>query len=199
MSAISSEVRLEQLTADATRCGSLALFNRLIAEGKTPEAAAMYACQQAPGTKNTDRAFCQGQQRKMNGMSPLVGGMLQRAAKKAGIQTAGKYYMSGLGKATDKHAWVSSAEDVLTVAKQRNLNIEGVVNHKAVKREDKEQVSVPLAPDVIRQIEKKMLRADPGLLERVKNNKHARRELHEAIVDKHARKKRYKKSNRLLK
>src|SRR4051812_11083036 len=102
MSGVSQQVRLAQLQADADRCGpdSRALFDRLIGEGKMPEAAAMYACQQAPGTKNTDRAFCQGQQRKMAGMSKLVGGMLHDRARKAGINTSGKYYMSGIGKAT---------------------------------------------------------------------------------------------------
>lgn len=199
MSAISSSVRLEQLRADADACGGRELFDRLIAEGKTPEAAAMYACQQAPGTKNTDRAFCQGQQRKMESMSPLVRGMLQGRAKAAGLDTRGKYYVGGPFGAHDARSWVTSSEDLITVAKRNNLNLEGVLNHKADRTDVAPKESVPLAPGVIRQIEKKMLRADPALRERVKNNKHARLELHEAIVEKHARKKRYKKSNRLLK
>lgn len=199
MSAISSSVRLEQLRADAQACGELALFDRLISEGKTPEAAAMYACSQAPGTKNTDRAFCQGQQRKMENMSPLVRGMLQKRAKAAGIDTQGKYYIGGPFGAHDARSWVTSSEDLITVAKRNNLNLEGVINRKADRTEAPEKEKPALAPDVIRQIEKKMLRQDPGLLAKVKNNKHARRELHEQIVEKHARKKRFKKSSRLLK
>jgi hypothetical protein len=192
---ISKEVRLSQLQTDAERCGpeALALFKRLVKQGTSPEAAAMYACQQAPGTKNTDRAFCQGQRRKMEGMGQLAGGMLHRAARKAGINTQGKFYMSGLGKATDPHAWVATADDVLTVAKKRNLNVEGVVNHKAIVK-DYVPPERNVAPDIVRNIEKQMLRKDPGLRERVAKSKHARKELREAIVDKHARRKHARQS-----
>jgi hypothetical protein len=203
VSAIASDVRLEQLTADADACGpeARALFDRLIAEGKTPEAAAMYACQQAPGTKNTDRAFSQGQQRKMENMSPLVRGMLQDRARKAGIDSRGKYYVGGLadrGKGpSDPSAWVTCAEDVLTVCKAKNLQCDGVLNRQAVKK-DQPKKEIGLAPDIVRNIERKMLRADPALRARVQKNKHARRELHEQIVEKHSRKKRPMKANRLL-
>lgn len=202
MSAIAKDVRLEQLKADADRCGpeARALFDRLIAEGKTPEAAAMYACQQAPGTKNTDRAFCQGQQRKMERMSPLVRGMLQKRAKAAGIDTRGKYYLGGLGERgkgpTDPASWVTCSDDVLTVAKAKNLNVEGVISRKAVQKE----AAPPkpgLAPDIVNNLAKQAMAKDPALAERVRKSRHARQELRESIIDKHARKKRPAK--RLLK
>jgi len=200
MSAASTEVRLAQLQADADRCGPEArkLFDRLIKEGKTPEAAAMYACQQAPGTRGSDRAFCDGQRRKMENMTPWLRKRLQDDAKKAGINTNGRYYVGGLGKPTDPAAWVTSSDDVLTVCKARNYDCDGVIRHKAIAKE-KPTESIRLAPRVIRDIEKKMLRQDPALAERVRKNKYARRELHEQIMEKHARKKTFKKSNRLLK
>ena len=196
MSGIDREVRLAQLTADADACGPEArsLFDRLIREGKTPEAAAMYACQQAPGTRNTDRAFCQGQRRKMEGMSPLVGGMLHRTAAKAGINTAGKYYMSGIGKATDPAAWVTCAEDLLTVAKARNLNIEGVINRKAVETAPVIKPSEKVAPDIVNRLARKAIEADPALREKVSNSPRARQELREKIIEKHGRKKFTKKT-----
>src|SRR5687767_13139165 len=123
MGAIAADVRLAQLQADADACGSeaRALFDRLMAEGKSAEAAAMYACQQAPGTRFTDKAFCQGQRRKMEGMTPWLRKMLQAEAKQAGINTSGKFYIGGLadrGKGPrDPAAWVTCAEDVLTIAK----------------------------------------------------------------------------------
>ena len=196
MSAISPEVRLEQLRADADRCGSdaRALFDRLLAEGKTPEAAAMYACQQAPGTRFTDRAFCQGQRQKMENMSPLVANMLHARAQAAGIDSRGKYYLGGLaerGKGpTDPAAWVTSAEDVLTIAKAKNLNIEGVLNRPAIVKDQALPKPGGLAPDIVRQLARKALAADPALREKCAKSKHAQQELRERIVDKHARRKR---------
>jgi hypothetical protein len=199
MSAISSDIRLEQLRADADACGGRELFDRLISEGKTPEAAAMYACQQAPGTRNSDRAFCQGQQRKMEKMSPLVRGMLQQRAKAAGLDTRGKYYVGGPFGAHDARSWVTSSEDLITVAKRNNLNLEGVINRKADRTEQIEKEKPALADSIVRQLMKKRLVADPALVEKCRNNKHARQELKESIIEKHSAKKRFKKSNRLLK
>lgn len=188
MPAIANETRLEQLRADADACGGRALFERLLAEGKSPEAAAMYACQQAPGTRNTDRAFSQGQQRKMENMSPLVRSMLQKRAKAAGIDTRGKYYVGGPFGAHDPRSWVTSAEDLLTVAKKNNLNIEGVLNHKADRTEAQPQPKPAIAPDIVNTLAKKRLSADPALRERCKNPK-ALGELKESIVERHTRKK----------
>lgn len=199
MPAIANETRLEQLRADATACGALDLFESLLAQGKTPEAAAMYACQQAPGTKNTDRAFSQGQQRKMEQMSPLVRGMLQERAKSAGIDTRGKYYVGGPFGAHDARSWVTSADDLVTIAKKNNLNLEGVLNVKASRTEPKEQPHKPaIAPDIVRQLMHKRVAADPGLAARCKTNKRAREALKEEIIASHSRKKTFKKSSRLL-
>lgn len=199
MPAIANETRLEQLRADAAACGALDLFESLLAQGKTPEAAAMYACQQAPGTKNTDRAFSQGQQRKMEQMSPLVRGMLQKRAKSAGIDTRGKYYVGGPFGASDARSWVTSADDLVTIAKQNNLNVEGVLNVKADRTEPKERPNKPaIAPDIVRNLMRKRLKSEPGLAAKCKASKHAREALKEQIVEQHSRKKTFKKSSRLL-
>ncbi len=203
MSAIDKDIRLAQLRTDADRCGpdARALFERLLSEGKTPEAAAMYACQQAPGTRFTDRAFCQGQHRKMENMGPLVSKMLHDRAKKAGIDSRGKYYLGGLaqrGKGpTDPAAWVTCADDVLTVAKAKNLNIEGVLNRPAIVKEQAPN-QPGLAPDIVNNLARQALAKDPALRERVRRSKHAGQELRESIVDKHTRKKRVS-TNHLLK
>jgi hypothetical protein len=195
MSAISKSVRLEQLQADAAACGpdALALFKRLMAEGKTPEAAAMYACQQAPGTRFTDRAFCQGQHRKMENMDPLVSKMLHGMAKESGIDSRGKYYLGGLaerGKGPrDPAAWVTCAEDVLTIAKAKNLQIDGVLNRQAVEKETPEPKTDGLAPDIVRRLAKQALEKDPSLRERVRTRKHGMRELQENLLARHRRKK----------
>lgn len=205
MSAVAQDVRLAQLQTDADACGpdARALFDRLIAEGKTPEAAAMYACQQAPGTKNTDRAFSQGQQRKMEGMTPWLRKALQDEARKAGVNTSGKFYVGGLA---DRHkgprdpaAWVSSAEDVLTVCKAKNLHCDGVLNHKAVTKERPPKEKEGVAPDIVNLLARQAVQKDPALRERVQKHKHAGRELQEQIVDQHTRKKQPPSANRLLK
>jgi hypothetical protein len=204
MSAISTAVRLEQLRADATASGDVALFDRLIREGKTPEAAAMYACQQAPGAKNTDRAFCQGQRSKMENMSPMLAKMLRDRAKKAGIDVGGKYYIGGLadrGKGpTDPAAWVSCAEDVLTIAKAKNLQVDGVLNRTAIAKEHKPS-DVKLAPDIVSKLARKAVAADPALAEKCRKNKHAVQELKEKLVERHTHRKPGRQSSltRLLK
>ena len=195
MSAIDQDTRLSQLRADADACGPSArkLFEKLLKAGKTPAAAAMYACQQPPGSRFTDRAFCQGQRRKMEGMSPMVGGLLHKTARAAGIDTNGKYYMSGLGRATDPAAWVTCAQDVLNVAKERNLNVDGALRHQAVKREVAPKEGGGVAPDILNELEAKSLAADPALREKVKKNPRARHELRAALTEKHGRRKRPKR------
>jgi hypothetical protein len=94
---------------------------------------------------------------------------------------------------------VTSSEDLITVAKRNNLNLEGVINRKADRTEQIEKEKPALADSIVRQLMKKRLVADPALVEKCRNNKHARQELKESIIEKHSAKKRFKKSNRLLK
>lgn len=166
-------------------------YRDLVDLGNNPRFAAMLALQEPAGTRNTDRAFCQGQQRKMENMTPWLRKELQKRAKKAGIDTSGKYYIGGLaerGKGpTDPAAWVSSSEDVLTICKQKNLGCDGVIRRDATQKEP--TPSKPLADDIVAGIARKMLRNDPALRERVQKNKHARHELRERIIEKHSRKK----------
>jgi hypothetical protein len=188
--AISNEVRREQLDADVDRAGPVAraLFDRMLAAGEALEFAAMCACQQAPGSKNTDRAFQDGARRRMENMGTLAKTSLLSAAKKAGINTAGKFYVGGLGRANDQSAWVSTAQDVKDVCKAKNLNCEGVVNHKAT-FSDKPPPSVALAPDLVREFAAKELAADPGLAEKCKKNQRARQTLTEQVIEKYGKRK----------
>lgn len=183
-----SAVELERLHDECRRAGVLADYHKAVASGANPRFAAMLALQSPPGTKNTDRAFSQGQHRKMEQMGGRTRKLLQETAKRAGIETNGKYYLGGALKATDPAAWVTSAEDALTVCKRRNLNAEGVLNYKATVIE-KPPPDVALAPDLVRDFERKALQNDPALRAKVKANPKARRELREAIVERHGKKK----------
>ena len=60
-----------------------------------------------------------------------------REAKAAGISIAGKQYVSGLADKRghmDPMAWVSDTADVRKVAEDRNLTVQGIVNHQGSER-----------------------------------------------------------------
>jgi hypothetical protein len=196
MSGIANETRLAQLHDEVDRAGVRAQFDKMVAAGQGVEFAAMCALQQPPGSKNTDRAFQDGARRRMENMGAKTKDALLGAAQKAGINTAGKFYVGGLGRAQDPSAWVSTAQDVLDVCKKKNLNCEGVVNHKATFR-DTPPPDVKLAPDLVREFAANAMDADPGLAERCRKSKRARQELGEAIVAKHGKRKHTKKVRRL--
>ena len=195
-----STTELARLEDECHAAGVLSEYEAMIDKGTYPRAAAMYALQEAAGTTNSDKAFCQGQHRKMERMSPLLRNALQMQAKQAGIDTNGRYFIGGLsgGNARDPSAWVTSAEDVMTIAKAKNLNVEGVLNRKAIVKEQKPLPEVGLAPDIVRQLANKAIDSDPALRERCLKHKHARHELAERIIEKHGKKKRVKKPRRLF-
>lgn len=189
--AISRKVREQMLVSEVRSAGpeALKIYRQSLAEGSTMEFAAMCALRQAPGSRNTDRAFCQGAKRQMDGMSEVNKKKLYEIANKAGINTQGKYYKGSLGRYTDPAAWVSNADDVLAVCKERNLHCEGVISHKAVDKDPVEKKHV-MAPDLVRAGVKNHLKFDPALREKVRKNPKTMNEVVERVVHNHARKKR---------
>ncbi len=108
-------------------------------------------------------------------------------AKKRGIDINGKRHISGLGPVTDPASWVSSTADVLAVCKARGLSCSGVVNYQGPEAEP--IVNPPrLSDDLVNEEAVKRMQKDPALAEKVKKNPKARKELREAIIDKHGRK-----------
>lgn len=187
MSAISTEVRRESLDAEVAAAGpeAVALYRQILANGETAEWAAMCALQQAPGSKNTDRAFCEGARHRMNSMDDYNRNKILGIAKKAGINTHGKCYKSGLGRYDDPRAWVGSQDDVITTAKAKQLKIEGVVNYDASRPTPPKKK--PLAEDIVKREALSLMRADPKLAAQVKTNPKAKRELRERIIATHSR------------
>lgn len=60
---------------------------------------------------------------------------LVREAREAGINISGKYYMSGLADKRghrDPAAWIDSAADIKKVARERNLTVQGIVEHQGI-------------------------------------------------------------------
>jgi hypothetical protein len=147
--------------------------------------AAMRACRRSPGAANCDQHFNRARRAHMNGMGRNAD-KLCAVAQKAGISTQGKFYVGGLGRYTDPHAWVSTIDDVVEVAKKKNLNLEGVVNHKASAVE----LAPPkktLAPDIVRRWVKRYCAEDPGLAAKCRKSKVALGDLKEKILHKHGK------------
>ncbi len=184
---------LARIEEECTRAGVLNEYRAIIAKGTSPRAAAMYALQQSPGTNNTDQRFCAGQRKKMETMHPKIRADMQKIAKRSGIDTAGKYYMSAFGKYTDPAAWVTCAQDATDVCKLKNLHCEGTLKHKAVDIDPVPKTGPGLAPDIIKRFEQKHLAADPALAAKCKKDPKARRELREMVISNHGRRANHKR------
>ena len=168
---------------------AIELYVQIINAGETERWAKMCALQQPPGTRNTDKAFCEGQRRKMESMHPDVRKKLVATANAAGVRTDGKFYMSGLGGHTNPAAWVSCAEDVITSCKVQNKGVEGVLNFKPPRVIEKPPPDVPLAEHLIQEMSVKEMQKDPKLAEKIKRNPKERQALREKVVAKYGRKK----------
>lgn len=190
MPGVSSEVRLEQLKADVEAHGpeAVKLFKQIMAKGETAEWAAMCACQQAPGSKGTDRAFGEGARRQMERMDPENRRLILERAKKAGIKTDGKFYKGGLGAADNPLAWVSTNDDVIASCKAQKLNCTGVVNVKSFDEGDIAPVKPKrLSEDIVHAEAQRLLRLEPKTREKVRKSTSAYRELQERVIDTHGR------------
>lgn len=178
--------RDQSLREECVRAGVVELFDQIVASGETAQWAAMCAMRTPPGSRYTERAFLQDMNSGVDKMNHIIRDHTYKAAHKAGISTQGKVHKPGLGPATDPGAWVSSMDDVLAVAKARNLTVTGAVNHKGV--EILEKPNKPrLAPDLVKRYRKEYLKSDPSLAEKVRKSKKASRELNERIIANHAR------------
>ena len=140
----------------------------------------MCATQTPPGVRGTDRAVMQ---HRLNGewldaMPPAQAKRILAEAKSVGINTEGKYYMSGLADKrgpADPAAWIDSASDITRVARARNLHVTGIVEHKA------HEVDPPKAKPISDSAMKSLMRKY-----RQQHPTKKTGELREMIVDKHA-------------
>ena len=111
-------------------------YLKMIADGQSVSFALMCSLQQPPGTKGSDRAFMEG---RLSGnwldeLPKRQANWMVKEARAAGINPSGKFYLSGIADKRghlDPEAWVDSVDDVKRVAKNRNLNVQGMVNVQA--------------------------------------------------------------------
>lgn len=139
---------------------------RLIAEGQTEKWATMCALQQAPGVSGSDRTFMEKRNNHewLDGLPKRQANYIVKEAKAAGIDITGKYYMSGLADKRgwcDPEAWVSGRDDVLRVAKNRNLEVTGSINHTPVA--DLPPKKADLNPRIVRELARKEIAKNPSL------------------------------------
>lgn len=156
----------------------------LLSNGESRVMAHMLVSREGWSLRNSDKAFNEGQRRKMSSMPEKNRDAICAAAQKAGINTNGKYYVGGLGRYTDPTAWVSTADDVLSVCKAKNLTATGVVNYKG------HEVPPPkrkgLADDIVARQVGKQLQSDPALAEKVRKGKKSVADVAEQVREKHS-------------
>lgn len=93
---------------------------------------------------------------------PELGKLYREEADRQGISTTGKYYVHGLGRYPgDPRAWCRGRGDVLAIAKERNLSISGLVEHKGHAVEP--TPDVPLAEDLWENATQEVLEANPDM------------------------------------
>lgn len=190
MASIPYEVRLKMVKQEIRKAGPKAkkIFKQAF-DGKPEnlEFAAMCALQTPSGSRYSDRAMDAGIHSLMGKISPVNLKSIFAAAKKAGINTAGKTYNGSLGKPGNPLAWVTCTDDIKRSAKIQNLTMEGAVKHKGYVPEPQERKGKKLASDLVQEMETKYTSEDPALAAKVRKSPKARRELRERIVEKHGR------------
>lgn len=139
--------------------------------------ATMCALQTAPGTLGM--AFMHGRlnNQQLDEMPARSARWMVKEAREAGINISGKYYCGGIADKRawrDPEAWVSSSDDVLKVAKKRNLTVRGAINYEG-----------PVLPPKRKLINEKIVQEQVNR-ELRKNPKAKAGEVRERIIEKHA-------------
>jgi hypothetical protein len=143
----------------------------------------MLATRTPPGTKGTDKAFLEGRLTgySLGKLDPVTRRKWKAAARRDGVNLDGKVLCSGLGTHEfDTRAWVDSRSEQIARCKElgRNLFANGECLYKAPEKEPVPEVK--LAPKIVEREVNNLLRAEPGLKTK------PRQELRERIIEKHA-------------
>lgn len=164
-------------------------FWAMVSEGNTHAFAQMCVSRQAPTMGlASDRQFNSSYRRTMENMSPMNRNRMLAIAKRAGINTDGKYYVSGLGRYNDPLAWCSTAEDVKAAAVAKRCTAHGPgIHYNAPAAEPIQKKR--LADDIVDRLEKQYRSGDAKLDAACKKKATKRTELREKIVEAHGRKK----------
>lgn len=165
-------------------------YDKMIANGQSHNMALMLASRVAPSVKGGDTMFNKTARSRMNEMTPFVREAMVKRAKKAGVQTNGKYYVPALGRWDDQAAWCSGTDDVTAVAKKKGLKIEGMAGNVDYSRPapPRKQEGKKLAADIRDRIVSEKLRADPSLAEKVRKSPSQLHEVRQQVTEQHGMK-----------
>lgn len=147
-------------------------------------AALMFLTRRAPGSPVSDREFNKKARERMNATPWKYMRSIVEIAKRAGINTNNKFYCGGLGRYNDPDAWVSTNDDVIAVAKKKNLKVSGAVNHTPGSPRTRE--FKVLAEDILQDKIRRSCEANPELADKVSKSPKALAELREQLIEKHA-------------
>jgi len=130
--------------------------------GESRKMAAMLALRRGPALR-TDSEFRRGH---TNGSQfsacPWVGTHHRRAAERAGVDPAGKIYLSGLARYPgDPGAWVSGRGDIRRLVEDRGWGCSGSVN--VPRREVEPMADIPISHEIVGQYAARLRRENPGL------------------------------------
>lgn len=154
-------------------------YRQMIRDGQSERFAIMCSLQIAPGAKGTDRAFMEGRMnnQQFDGMPTRQANYVIRDARKAGINISGKHYVAGLAdkrRWCDPEAWVSSNDDILKVAKKRQLTVTGSVNYDP-----------PVQPPKRVKLNERIVKREVARLQKMHPTAKVG-ELRERVIEKHA-------------
>jgi hypothetical protein len=123
-------------------------YLKLRAAGESHNIASMIATCKAPALSTDDTFMAGRREGQVFRNCPALHAHHQALADRAGISTHGKTYLSGIAAYPgDPRAWVSGKSDVLAVARERNLSVEGCVSHKGHAVDPGEDK--PIADDIL--------------------------------------------------
>jgi hypothetical protein len=155
------------------------IYQSALANGATERFAIMVALQTPPGTRGSDRAFMEGRlnNQQLDDMPDFQAKRMLSQARSAGINPTGKVYVGGLADHRgfkDPAAWVDSTGDILRVARDRNLTVDGAVTHKGTPVPPQRKV---LNERIVNEEMARYRKLHPGK---------KREELREMVISKHA-------------
>ena len=137
-------------------------YDKMRDAGETHTLAEMLAFRAFPGVRGLDADFNRG---RCNGEQfahcPALGDYYRGIAEAAGVSTTGRTYLRGLAEFPgDPAAWVGDTSDVLRVAREKGLRVEGAVDYTPPDRAPGAG-DVAIAPDIVEARVDAYLAADP--------------------------------------
>jgi hypothetical protein len=124
--------------------------------GESPNMAAVLASRKFPGFSTNDDWMRGRENGRQFEHCPKLGDYYKSVAEASGCSVVGKFYCSGLAAYPgDPRAWVSDKSDVLSVARERNLTVDGIVKHQGHQVDPTDDIDI--ADDILARETKRLV------------------------------------------